>query len=159
MLVRSIFTYRNTLHAGEANSLVKSCHQKNLKQAYKEAKKLLEDKYGNEYLIAQHYLQKLSDWPQIKAEDGPALSKFSTFLITIENLMGKISALNQLNSPRDMKDVLMKMPYNMRSKFRAKMTEHIENKKQPEFSMLVKFVSQQSSQLNVPLFADISNLK
>lgn len=145
--------------SGEANTLVSSCHQMNLKQAYKDAKKLLEEKYGNEFIIAQHYLQKLNDWPQIKAEDGAELSKFSTFLTSVLNLMGKLSSLNQLNSPRDIKEVLMKLPYGMRVHFRSKMAEQINKKNEVRFKMLVDFVNQQSSQLNVPLFGDISDRK
>ena len=145
--------------SGEANTLVKSCLQRDLKQAYINAKKVLDEKYGNEYIIAQQYLQKLADWPQIKAEDRTAMHQFSLFLTSIENLMCKMTTLNQLNSRRDMKEILMKLPYNMRVKFRGIMADKIEKREKVEFNALVKFVTQQASHLKVPLFENISDRK
>ena len=145
--------------AGEANNLVKSCHNINSRKAYHEARCLLDDKYGNEYIIAQKYLQKLQNWTPIKAEDGPELNRFASFLTTIENLMKNKSSLNQLNSPRDIKEIIMKLPYNMRLQFRNKSSELIENDEEINFAFLVKFVNQQAKQVNVPIFGDITDKK
>lgn len=144
---------------GEANTLVKSCHNVKGKKAYLDAKGLLKEKYGNEYIIAQQYLQKLHNWEPIKAENGPELNKFATFLTAIENLMIKMSSLNQLNSPRDIKDIIMKLPYHMRILFRNKSAELIDKNEEVNFTVLVKFVNLQAKQLNVPLFGDISDKK
>ena len=145
--------------AGEANVLVRSCHNENGKKAFMNAKTLLREKYGNEYSIAQQYIHKLQNWPSIKAEDGPGLSSFATFLTAIENMMKNMTSLNQLNSPRDIKEIVMKLPYQMRIQFRNKSAEMMENNSLLDFSMLVKFVNQQSKRLNVPVFGDISDRK
>ena len=43
--------------SGEAQELVKSCNYDDPKSAYKKALKLLSDTYGNENIVANHYLK------------------------------------------------------------------------------------------------------
>ena len=100
---------------GEAHELVKSCHSSNIKESYVNAKAILNKHYGNEYKIAQQYLSKLNNWPQIRGEDPAEMKRFATFLISCANLMKKMSSLNQLNSVRDIKDILLKLPWNLRT--------------------------------------------
>ena len=142
---------------GEANTLVKSCLDADCKKAYTNANALLEQRYGNEYIIAQQYISKLQNWNPIKAEDAVGMNSFAAFLTSVENLMHKMSSLNQLNSPRDIKEIVMKLPYQMRVQFRNKSAELVDKNEQIDFSVLVKFVNKQAKQLNVPLFGDISD--
>ena len=106
---------------GEANTLFKSCLDADCKKAYTNANALLEQRYGtNEYIIAHQYISKLQNWIPIKAEDVVGMNSFAAFLTSVENLMHKMSSLNQLNSPRDIKEIVMKLPYQMRVQFRNK---------------------------------------
>ena len=67
------------LTRGEANALVRSCMS--AKTGYSEARKLLEKKYGNRHKIAAAYLNKLTNFPDIKGNDDSARYQFSILLI------------------------------------------------------------------------------
>ncbi|XP_072046583.1 uncharacterized protein [Amphiura filiformis] len=65
---------------GEANSLVKSCIHMDDEVGYLEAKRLLERKYGNKHKIAEAYLAKMRQWPNVKG-DSSGLQDLSLFLL------------------------------------------------------------------------------
>ena len=151
------FFYLLKYTSGEANELVKSCYGTNVDESFGNAKVLLNKHYGNEYKIAQQYLNKLHNWPQIRGEDPEGLKKFATFLISCANLMNKMSSLNQLNSVRDIKDILMKLPWNLRTQFRKITHDVMKKNGSIKFQLLVDFVSEQADILNVPLIGDLSD--
>ena len=142
---------------GEDNKLVQSCHHMNLDVGYKEALRLLDDMYGNEYQIANKYLEKFINWEPIKSEDRIALRELSAFLICCRNMMSQMTSLNQLNSWRDIKEIVIKLPWDMRKQFRATVTRLSSNNETINFHTLVSFVKYQSDVLNFPLLGDISD--
>ena len=50
-------------------------------EALKEILEFLDERYGDLMCIAHAYRQKLESWPNISENDGPALRKFSDFLL------------------------------------------------------------------------------
>ena len=47
--------------------------------AYDDAKKLLDERFGDAFTIANAFRNKLEIWPEIPSRDGPSLRKFSDF--------------------------------------------------------------------------------
>ena len=140
----------------QANDLVNSCYSENTTDAFKQAKKLLETTYGNQYKLAQRYLDQLLNWEPIKSEDSKELAKFSAYLTTCLNLMSKMSALNQLNSWRDIKEIVMKLPFDLRKQFRSLAQKELQKNNEIKFEHLVKFVNAQANLLNMPLLGEIT---
>ena len=143
--------------SGEAHRLVSSCQHPDAKKAYESAKTLLDSQYGNEHIIAQQYLEELARWPSIKSEDSVELNKFAMFLTTCLNMMTRMSALNQLNSWRDIMEVVMKLPYDLRRSFRSLASKKIEENKVVDFKLLVDYVNRQAKERNLPVIGQISD--
>ena len=142
---------------GEAKSLVSSCNRIDSAEAYKSARKLLEQHYGNEYMIANKYLEKLEKWKNIKSEDSVGLHELSLFLTRCASMMQNMTSLNQLNSLKEIRDIVKKLPYDMRKKFRDYAGQILESGKTVDFDILVKFVQKQSRLLQIPLLGDIKD--
>ena len=66
---------------GPAQALVKSCRYMDPNRGYQNAKKMLQNNYGNEYKIASAYIERALNWPVIKAEDPKALRTVSQRLL------------------------------------------------------------------------------
>ena len=143
--------------AGDANQLVSSCHNVDASKAFDDAKNLLKDRFGNEYVIAQKYLDRLYNWPVIKSEDSVGLNKFASYITTCCNMMKNMSALNQLNSLRDIKEIMMKLPYDMRKSFRSIVDRNVCQNKVIDFKLFVDFVNTQSRMQNLPMIGQISD--
>ena len=55
--------------------------------AYEEAKKILERRFGHPAVVADAFRKRLEGWPKIPPKDGPALREFADFLKTCELAM------------------------------------------------------------------------
>ena len=65
--------------------------------AYAEAKKTLEKRFGHPAVVADAFRKKLENWPRIPPRDGYALREFADFLKTCELAMQSVEDLETLN--------------------------------------------------------------
>ena len=63
--------------AGDVQELMRSCLAMSPDEGYQEARRLMKEKYGQNYKIAAAYVDRLTNGPPIRSEDGNALQKFS----------------------------------------------------------------------------------
>ncbi len=66
--------------AGDVQELMRSCLAMDSDKGYLEARKLLAKRYGQPYKIASAYVDRVTNDPVIKAEDGTALQSFSVLI-------------------------------------------------------------------------------
>lgn len=78
--------------------------------AYKQQKKILSDRYGNPFLVAEAYRKKINKWPKIPPNDGTSLRKFSDFLIYCQTAMNTVRYLKVLNDPDENQRMVHKLP-------------------------------------------------
>lgn len=149
--------YLEKYTSGNPRKLVRSCFGNDCKKSYQKALKLLRAKYGNEFRIGESYLQKLEQWPCIKSGDGKSFEELSIFLMSCENTMENSDILNQLNSPKEIMEIVRKLPYSCREKWRVHAHKLVNKGSPVNFAELVKFVDLQSSILNLPVFSDIAD--
>ena len=72
---------------GEPKDLVQDCIYLRPDVCYKQAKKLLCERYGDSYRIINEYRKKIKDWPVVKPNDSNNLRKLLTFLIKFRSLI------------------------------------------------------------------------
>jgi len=151
--------YLEQYTAGHAQKLVRSCVHSDADIAWREASLLLDKEYGNEFEVATAYLKKLSNWNAIKPEDVSALQDLHLFLLKCNCYLEDSSPGNPINSPREIMQVIMKLPYKMREKWRLRTYHMIESDEIVGFRHFVKFVGDEVSLLKQPLFGEISDPK
>ena len=78
--------------------------------AYKKGKKILSDRYGNPFLVAEAYRKKINEWPKIPPNDGTSLRKFSDVLIHCHTAMNTVRYLKVLNDPDENQRMVRKLP-------------------------------------------------
>lgn len=86
---------------------------------YLRAKGLLQEHFGDQYIIASTYMEKALSWANIKSEDVSALRDYSLFLRSCCNSMEDIQYFHELDTPSDMFTVVNKLPYKLREKWRS----------------------------------------
>lgn len=65
---------------GQPRELVRSCIHMNPEKGYKEAKRLLQQFFGDAIKISNALMEKALNWSVIRAEDGKALHAYALFL-------------------------------------------------------------------------------
>ena len=69
----------------EPKEMIKHCIQQPVSVGYKNARSLLEEKYGNPHYIVAAYRKEIKSWPQLKPADGAAYRRFYNFLLKCES--------------------------------------------------------------------------
>ena len=128
--------------------------------AYDEAQTLLEQRYGDHYIVANAYREKLEKYPKIAPKDSQGLRKYSDFLRQCLATMKSIEDLNVLNDPRQNRDMCSKLPDWLRRQWARKVNDHRKKKGGfPPFSEFVEFINQESDIVCDPVTAVDSSSK
>ncbi|XP_071951906.1 uncharacterized protein [Antedon mediterranea] len=137
---------------GDANSLVRSCMHLDAETGYKEAWRLLKEKYGNEYKITQEYIEQLTNWNIIKPDDVEGLEKFSIYLTTCKNAMDDLKSMREMEHPKNLQTIVRKLPYYIQDRWSRKSLEIRDKHNQITFANLVNFITQEVRVATDPVF-------
>ena len=151
------FVYLQQFTTGKARKLVDTCCHRSPSLAYNKALELLNEEYDNEFIVSNAYISKLETWPSIKSEDKVALEDFYYFLLECHNYLENMTCRNPIESPREMHNVVLKLPYKMRERWRRKCLHITRACGYVGFSNLVDFVKEETDLLRQPVFGFISD--
>ncbi|XP_011676491.1 uncharacterized protein LOC105444229 [Strongylocentrotus purpuratus] len=97
---------------GEANAMVRSCMcNVNAEAAYVKATEMLEQAFRNKYRITDAIIEKVEDWPDIKADEVGKLTSFSLCLKELLNTARDLEQCHKINSSNNIRMVVSKLPY------------------------------------------------
>ena len=77
-------------------------------EAYTSARQRLRSNYGNPSVISQAFLDKLSTWPKIGANQSKDLMRFSDFLMQCHELKGTLEGMCILDYAQEIKKIILK---------------------------------------------------
>ena len=78
--------------------------------AFQKAKSVLEERYGNPFIVSEAFRDKIENWPKIPSRDSAALRRFSDFLNQCRVAMTEMKSLEILNDSRENRRMLQKLP-------------------------------------------------
>ena len=141
---------------GEPLSIVRSCRGMGSKErGYKEARRLLEARYGVPELVGRAYLNKLMDFPKMDRNNPKELDKFALTLVEVRNaLEGGGYGLEFLENSTNLARLVDKLPYGLREAWRRFRGRYMEKGKTVRFEDLVKFVRREAVYSNDPLYSE-----
>ena len=147
--------YLDQYTRGEANSIVKSCIYGPSTPGFQKAKELLKKKFGNKQKIMES-MQRASQWPEIKPEDGEDLHRYSTFITELYNMSIYLDMQMEVNHTQNVKMVIGKLPYKLRDRWRNKADDIQEGKKRRiTFADVQAFVAKQARIVTNPAYGDL----
>ena len=127
-------------------------------EGYKEARRLVKEKYGQGYRIASAYIERLTKGPAIKAEDSASLRKFSISLTSCTNTLKEIGYLSKLENPDSMKKIIDKLPYGLRLKWRDTVDSIAERgRRDITIADITKLVVDRARAASHPIFGQVAN--
>ncbi|XP_052445763.1 uncharacterized protein LOC127987458 [Carassius gibelio] len=130
---------------GPANKAIESYFLLGTESAYQAAWGVLEERYGNPFVIAKAFRDKLNSWPKIGSKDSVELREFTDFLRGCEAAMSQIKGLEILNDCNENQKILSKLPDWLASAWNRQVIEiEEETKTFPTFSRFVKFLTREA---------------
>ncbi|KAF6016946.1 hypothetical protein EB796_024755 [Bugula neritina] len=130
---------------GKAKRVVANLFQIGTEEAFKEAKRKLNDKFGKPHILTEAYRTQLEQWPLIKEHDGEALDELVNFLESCQTAMNKLPELNCLNDRRENEKILAKLPISVGNRW-VKIATEIESATDrfPSIFDFVRFLSKEA---------------
>ena len=130
---------------GRALSAIKAYRSRSSANAYSEAKRVLDERYGSSFRVSEAYRKKLDDWPKIPSYDGQALEEFVDFLVQCQSVMTDISELSFLDDCRQNQRMLQLLPDYIVSRWNQRVVEfELEHSKFPPFKRFVSFLEREA---------------
>ncbi|KAK3719410.1 hypothetical protein QZH41_004702 [Actinostola sp. cb2023] len=146
--------FLNKYTVGKANDVVKGFVTLNTDDGYKEARKLLAQRFGDPFHVAQAYKSKLKEWPQILEGDGAGVQSLSDYLVSCREAMKTMDCLLELNSTETLIQISAKLPSYVGTKWCRHAHElKQKTKKTILFSDLVEFVKTEANLATDPAFS------
>ncbi|XP_041364376.1 uncharacterized protein LOC121379790 [Gigantopelta aegis] len=102
--------YLKTYLGGSARESVEGYILLSTDEAYEQTRALLDKRFGNLFIIANAFRDKLESWPKITGRDGVALRRFANFLRQCLTDMKTVSSFNVLNDDYENQKLLLKLP-------------------------------------------------
>ena len=90
--------------------LMQSCLSMDPEEGYNTARALLKDRYGQRYKIPTALMDLVTKSPQIKADDGPALQRYSVLLSSCKNSLKEIGYLSKIENPDILQGIIGRLP-------------------------------------------------
>jgi len=113
--------------------------------AYEEAKRLLDQRYGDPFVVANAFRDKLEKWPKIQSRDGYGLRRFSDFLKQCHTAMASVGSLSVLNDERENRKMLGKLPEWLLNRWNRFVVQWREERNAfPPFKEFMLFVSKEA---------------
>ncbi|XP_043210667.1 uncharacterized protein LOC122375380 [Amphibalanus amphitrite] len=135
---------------GKANQLVKGCLHLG-DEGYEEARRLLENRYGNPIRLIDSYVGRVDGWPRIQAGDVEGLDKYSLFLTEVMNAMTGVT-MGEFEHPSTLRLVVSKVPVYLQDRWMREADRLCERGDPVRFSDLVSFISAEVRVRRSPLF-------
>ena len=139
---------------GKAHEVVKGFLTWDSDKGYEEARKLLAQRFGNPFRVAEAYKAKLRNWPQIVEGDSSSLQDFSDFLVRCEGAMQSMKYMEELNSTRLLQEISTKLPLKSGSRWCRQARDVLKKTERTVFFRdLVEFVREEADLANDPVFS------
>ncbi|CAB4026752.1 Hypothetical predicted protein, partial [Paramuricea clavata] len=139
---------------GEAKELVKGCHYMDPDIGYAEARRLIDEKYGDPYNISNAFIKKMTEWPMLKPGDDDGLNRFSTFLTQCFSAMKSLSYLTILDHPHNLQTLVKKLPFHLQDRRRRVASKaRVRHRNMPSFDSFANFIKDEAKVATDPIFS------
>lgn len=143
--------------ASDVRELLKGCLSMNARDGYAEARRLLKQRYGQNYKIATAYMNRVTNGRSIKSEDGDALQKFSILLTSCKNTLKDIGYLSKIENPESLRKIVNRLPFALRRQWRD-VADNITEKDGREIAIddIANFVVKAARSASHPIFGNLN---
>ncbi|KAJ8015422.1 hypothetical protein DPEC_G00025950 [Dallia pectoralis] len=139
-----MFYLKNYL-SGEARKAVEGFFYRNSEEAYQGALKVLEERYGNHFIVQRAFRDKLMKWPKVGSSDPAALREFADFLQGCVAAMPHVKGLAILDDCDENHKLLRKLPDWITRRWSRVVTDSLDKSGDyPSFSCFTQFIQKEA---------------
>ncbi len=140
------FHYLKRYLGGHAKEAVEGYFLLNTEAAFEEAKALLHTRYGNPFVVADAFRNKLLSWSKISTRDSLGLRCYADFLRQCLTAMRTVESLRVLHDEQENRKMITKLPEWLVLRWTRVVAHTREQRQQfPTFDEFIHFVTQEAN--------------
>ena len=126
--------------SGDAKKLIKDCVLLPTDSAYGVALEKLENRFGQNHLIARSYIDDITTGPAVKANDVNSLVSLADDMNNCQTVLSQLRFTSDLDSSGTLRSIVKRLPNAIQSKWVEKVSSILEKDREPTFQDLASFV-------------------
>lgn len=122
--------------------------------AYRQARDILEKRFGNPFAVSEAFRTKLDAWPKVANKDKAGLRNLSDFLLQCQAAAAEVPDLKILDDVREIRKITAKLPDWIAHRWnRTTATTKRDKARYPTFQEFTQFVVEESEIVNDPVLS------
>ncbi|XP_064647481.1 uncharacterized protein LOC135500165 [Lineus longissimus] len=136
---------------GKARRVIESCSVKEPTVRYQLARKLLKERFGNDFVVSQTWVDKIVNRKPVRASDPEALRDLADDML---NCVETLTAMKRLDSFNEtsLVQIVEKLPLYLQNKWKAVVRKIRQENRSPTIQDTLIFVSRAAEEANDPVF-------
>ena len=135
------FYYLKQYASGKALKAVSSYFVQNTDRAYIEARRLLDHRFGDQFLLCREVQAKLKSWPRINNKDAEGLRDYSELLAKCLTMKLDCGSLDKVDDVTEIQEMTSERPDWCANKWNDKAYNYrIRHRAYPIFDRFVQFL-------------------
>ncbi|KAJ8031990.1 hypothetical protein HOLleu_25384 [Holothuria leucospilota] len=145
---------------GKAKQVIQGCSVMEPKVGYERALKLLRERFGNNSLIAEAWVDKITNGPNIGSGDAKGLRDFADDLRACKETLQAVDFLGEINTQHVLRAIVERLPNYLRSRW-LRQARHIRKheNRSPKINDVVDYVEGAAEEANDPVFGKLGTSK
>lgn len=140
---------------GKAKDIIKGCIMLKAEEGYNTAKKLLERRFGDKYIITDAWTKRVANGPPISSNDREALQDLSDDLENCTIILEVAGRLSEISTDEKLVKIVQRLPPYLRSRWQARAREIRDKDEIPSINHLKELVRKAARERNDPVFGSI----
>lgn len=141
----------------KARRVIQCCASMQPSVGYARARRLLEGRFGNKFLVAESWVTKITEGPVINNQHNDGLLEFADNLRSCVNTLEAMDNLVEVNSQKVLVKIVERMPPYLQIRWRKEVRNIRKNKDRvPNVKDLLAFVEDAAEELNDPVYGKLA---
>jgi hypothetical protein len=129
---------------GAARVAIESCVILDSHEGYLEARRILHERFGQNFMIARAHIDRLLQMPPLKSHDTAALSNLAQELSTSYMTLTRLQYESDLNAHTTIRAIVSKLPAHLKFKWAEVAAQVAQRGREVNFQDLTEFVKERA---------------
>ena len=138
---------------GKARTVISSCMLGPPAEGYKTARKLLRERFGDDYVISESWIAKICNGPPVKTNSCDSIQSFTDEVRSCVETLKSMDRLAEVDTRSRQVQLMRRLPERLQDRWRRKVVSYRDdNEKYPSITEFLAFLDNVSREASDPVF-------
>ena len=144
--------------SGRARAVIRCCDLMNPDMGYRRARELLQERFGNSFIITETWIDQVTNGPQIKPNERQTLQDFADELRSCMETLQAMGSSAEINVQSSLVKIIARLPFFMQNKWKQEVRKIRKVQcRNPNISDISKFVLEGAEIANDPVYGGLTD--